>query len=482
MKYIYIVIILLNINISLFAITNYPPAIKDHDTINYPETLRIDTNYNYIQFYSPEVGQKFLSYFNNADNDKVVIFHFGASHVQGELLTTYTRTYLQNDFGDGGRGMIFNYSAAKSFSSKNYSTEKKGDWNYVKNYHTNPKFDIGVMGMSVETADKDAELNFTIKNEIPYDDYKIIVFFENDNSSAFNIKINDSSYSFSKENLIEIKTNYLEINYFGKINEISLKTITDSSNSVFRFYGINIEKNKNKGLIYNSFGVASAPIRSFLNINKMEEQSEILKPDIFIIDYGTNDIIGNRLLKNSLTITIKNILQKIHVINPEAIIILTSTQDIYYKGRYNRVAPEFRDLIDSISKAENLMFWNWYDLSGGLRSIRNWHEEGYAQRDCVHLNHKGYELKGSFLYTSIINTVEKIKRESGLEKLCIENKNYDKIVEEFPDDFKEHITYTVKSGDTLSAIAEKFNTTVTKIKRTNNLKSDMIRIGQIINI
>ena len=38
--------------------------------------------------------------------------------------------------------------------------------------------------------------------------------------------------------------------------------------------------------------------------------------------------------------------------------------------------------------------------------------------------------------------------------------------------------YIVKSGDTLSEIAEEYRTSVTRIKRWNNLRSDAIRIGQ----
>lgn len=43
-------------------------------------------------------------------------------------------------------------------------------------------------------------------------------------------------------------------------------------------------------------------------------------------------------------------------------------------------------------------------------------------------------------------------------------------------------TYKVKLGDTLSEIAQKNRTTVAKIKKANNLRSDMIREGQILKI
>ena len=43
-------------------------------------------------------------------------------------------------------------------------------------------------------------------------------------------------------------------------------------------------------------------------------------------------------------------------------------------------------------------------------------------------------------------------------------------------------TYTIKSGDTLYKIANSFNTTVNQLKKTNNLKSDILSVGQTIKI
>ncbi len=43
-------------------------------------------------------------------------------------------------------------------------------------------------------------------------------------------------------------------------------------------------------------------------------------------------------------------------------------------------------------------------------------------------------------------------------------------------------TYTVQSGDTLYEIASRFGTTVSALKNANNLTSDMIRVGQVLNI
>ena len=41
---------------------------------------------------------------------------------------------------------------------------------------------------------------------------------------------------------------------------------------------------------------------------------------------------------------------------------------------------------------------------------------------------------------------------------------------------------SVKSGDTLSAIAKRNRTTVSQIKRLNNMKGDFIRKGQTLRV
>lgn len=45
-----------------------------------------------------------------------------------------------------------------------------------------------------------------------------------------------------------------------------------------------------------------------------------------------------------------------------------------------------------------------------------------------------------------------------------------------------HQEYTVQAGDTLSLIAQAFDTTVAKIKEMNGLKNDNLRIGQKLNL
>ena len=75
-------------------------------------------------------------------------------------------------------------------------------------------------------------------------------------------------------------------------------------------------------------------------------------------------------------------------------------------------------------------------------------------------------------------TVDKIK---SLNNLTSNTINVGQVLR-LPKSSNDYIKYTVQSGDTLYGIARKYNTTVDEIKRLNNLTSNIINVGEILNI
>lgn len=81
-------------------------------------------------------------------------------------------------------------------------------------------------------------------------------------------------------------------------------------------------------------------------------------------------------------------------------------------------------------------------------------------------------------------TVDKLKSLNNLssntlqigQKLIIEKSSDEPAVS------NNKINYTVQKGDSLWLIANKYNTTVDKIKNENNLKSNTLQIGQVLII
>lgn len=475
-------------SISLFFIFSVFLGFSQTPKDSLYKQLQIDTNFAYFQYADSAVGARFLSLFENAAEDRVVLFHYGGSHIQAGRPTKVAREILQSHYGNGGQGMIFNYIAADSYNSVFYNSTKTGNWAFSKSYIAPAKVPLGVCGMSVETYDPNATLGFHMTDPMTGGNYEVTLFTEIDSASyGFEITIGNQVFSYPKSECFKSTLKHaVKFQYNGAVDEIKIKLI--GPGKYFRFYGLDVEKKGNNGIVYHSLGVGAAAMNSVNLLEKMEQQANVLSPDIVILDFGTNDIMYHNEVNPKLIGQVEKAIQKFRAVNPEIIVVLTSTQDLYYKGHYITAGPAFRDLMDSLAKANHCMFWNWYDCSGGLRTIKNWEQLGYAKSDNIHLTNNGYEVKGEFIAKSIENTLAAIK--SGRKELVIPGKYYELNPPVVVDTnaVKKPVTahtskkYTVKSGDTLSKIAEKNHTTVARIKSTNGLRSDMIKVGQVLKI
>ena len=76
-------------------------------------------------------------------------------------------------------------------------------------------------------------------------------------------------------------------------------------------------------------------------------------------------------------------------------------------------------------------------------------------------------------------TVEAIKRLNGLTSDLL---NIGQVLKIPSDSNVPYIEYTVRPGDTLWILARRYETTVDAIKRLNGLTSDLLNIGQVLRI
>ncbi|MEJ0030837.1 MAG: hypothetical protein WDO15_10920 [Bacteroidota bacterium] len=98
---------------------------------------------------SSTIGSSLASFFNKWKDDttpKITIAHFGDSHIQPGIFSGEVRKFMQNQKGDGGYGIIFPYSAAKTYSPLDYRTVHYGKWQYSKALEPRPRLPLGVFG------------------------------------------------------------------------------------------------------------------------------------------------------------------------------------------------------------------------------------------------------------------------------------------------------------------------------------------------
>ncbi len=410
-------------------ITTFLTVISSCLTVFSQEVIGVDSlkfpwyrpSINKIQFYSSNALKDFSNAIKEIDKEQVTILHMGDSHIQSEIPTGQARQLLQKKYGEAGRGLIFPYSTAKTYSSIYYTSKHEGEWTSAKSMKLPPSLSLGVMGMTARTEDSTASFTITLNSKVSSNFKKIKIYCDK-TSDAFDIKlITDNNeipvnvYSDSTE------STFLLVDVPSIAQKITLKiTKTGSNQKYFQFYGMDLISDKNSGINYHSSGVGGARFRSVLALTLFSKQIQSINPNLVILDFGTNDFLYDDSIKASLEQEIRAVVGKVRVATPLASIILCSAQDLYYKQKNIKSTEKFSKLISKVSKDLECGFWDWYWISGGSNSLKMWLNEGLSRQDLIHLTNSGYKVKGKLLYDAIQNSIDLFEKPSIPSQLVLD--------------------------------------------------------------
>jgi LysM repeat protein len=166
----------------------------------------------------------------------------------------------------------------------------------------------------------------------------------------------------------------------------------------------------------------------------------------------------------------------------------------FYWLRDNLIASEFSKypywcacyLSNCLYSGDNLYLWqftsqNGFDIAGFGRSLDcSWQYKGFGTSSAPKKSVE--ELAQEVLEGKWGNGADRVKRltEAGYNYNAVQNRVNQIIAER---NKPQYITYTVKRGDTLSAISARYGTTVSKLVKDNGIKNpNLIYPGQIIKI
>lgn len=446
-----------------------------------------------IQFFKPAAIKSFYKAWKNTSKEKLVVVYMGDSHVQPDILPGEFRKVLQTYLGDGGRGMVFPYSTANTYSSVGYKSTHKGKWTYAKSWIVPPKIPLGVTGMTSKTIDSAASFTLNFYSPLPDSYSKIRIYCKNEHES-YDIKLECGGV----EKMITVDSSFKNGEAYIETSIPSLKqalTLSVKKNhdyqSEFEFYGIDLMSTNDTGVIVHCVGVGASRYQAVLYEDLLKDQMPSLNADLVILDYGTNDYLYDDSIKGNLETEIIKGINIIKSAAPGATILLTSTHDMLYRYRKRYSGIKFSDLIKKIAKENNCLFFDWYWISGGLGTIKNMQQAGLAQKDGVHLTMSGYKLKGDILAKAFMNTISYLDQHPDADSLVLKTDSV-KLKQQLQIK-KENATQTVKNnssatyykikkGDNLGSIAQKYGVTITQIKAWNNMHSDKIIAGKTLLI
>lgn len=470
-----------------------PPALSNAivDTSLYPW---MHEEFNMIQFYSRDALEHFYKVWMQTKERKLSIVHLGDSHLQSDAFPGQARKSLQAIHGDGGRGMMFPYSTAKSYSSIEYKTTHTGDWTFGKSYIVPSKIPLGVVGMTCNTVKADAGFTFTFKEPVPATHTQLKLFIKKQHDS-FDCTVEAGG----KIILVEVDSSsadtlpYYQIDIPPVGKEIVVRMAKNNSwESEFEFYGMSLETPANNGLIFHNCGVGASRYQSILYEELFQAQLPSLNPDLVIIDFGTNDYLYDDSIKTNLETEITQVIGRVRAVAPNASIVLTSTMDMYRKGGHVTSGEKFSGLIHQVARKENCGVFDWYWIAGGWKVMQKWQDSAIAQPDMIHLTLKGYRLKGKLLVDAMVKTTDWMSKNPEKDSLVLftdsiraQQKRFrlaDTTEAKAAIAGKVLVKHKVKPGESLSSIGKKYGVTVADIKKWNKLRSNMIHPNQVLLI
>lgn len=452
--------------------------------------LCVSQGLNYIQYFDKAVWQSLYEKWTS--EDRVNIALFGDSHVQPDIYPGEMRRQLQVIRGDGGFGMAFPFSAAKTYSAIDYFSSHSGTWLFSKSIEAKPKLPLGVSGVTTRTNDEHASLKLKFKKPLSDDCRKLRLYCRQDKKSFdFIFRSGNQEIPIDVDSVNQ-KPIEIVLEKLDSTLEIQLKKHW-SYQSEFEFYGVSLENVSPGGVLLHSLGIGGSRYGSLLEEKLLDEQLPTLQPDLVILDFGTNDFLYDNQIPIYLEEQITKVIQKVRKVCPATTIMLTTVQDMNRRQMNITASGKFADLIRSIAKKQNCPFYDWYWIAGGPEKMTTWMENGLAQQDMIHLTMKGYTLKGQLMADALLNMMASIASQNAPDSLLYnidslkrsrlpkDSLSRDSVQKGIPAHVK-FVRHRIVKGETLKSIAKIYHVKVSELKRTNGLQNSIIIEGNYLNI
>ncbi|MDR2423556.1 MAG: GDSL-type esterase/lipase family protein [Prevotellaceae bacterium] len=350
-------------------------------------------------------GNGLANFFRALDNRSkhtVRIAFFGDSYIEGDIFCGDLRTFLQNEFGGKGAGMIMPTSHVASF--RRTVKHAFGGWNSQSLVDQNR--DVAKLGVAgnVFIPNKNAWVKYSgvkISNLEFFSQASLIYLSESEASLLYRINETGtpktvtlkaspgvSRYDIVADSIENIRIDFLS----GNIN----------------VYGISLQDKT--GVVVDNFSLRGAPGTSlkYLPEKILRQTDSLLNYNLIILQYGLNVMTANNTNYAFYQKGMKETIEHLRKCFPKSDIMLLSVGDRSMKKAGNYVTmPAVPALVEAQKAAcaeTGAVFWNLFEAMGGNASMIDMvgAKPPRANKDYTHLNFEGGKYLGEILFKTFV--------------------------------------------------------------------------------
>ncbi len=343
------------------------------------------------------------------------IMHIGGSHVQAGTLTKRLRNNLLSlrPALDGGRGLVFPFSAARTNNPSSFTTSYEGSWKVTKNVQREPDRRLGLTGIALSASDDKASVMVTTVARDP---------LPQDPAFRFN-DVRVLGYSSAGERIpvvVLAKGDTLVGCRADSCWSFALPSLTDSvriatkGEGEFTLTGIFLD-NPFPGISVTGIGVNGASLGSYAKCPDLLNDLKIVNPDLVIFAVGINDATASNFSVDDFVARYKTLVSQVRSVNPDCALLFVTNNDSFRRVRRKGYVVNSNGKLAEqgflrLGKDCDAGVWDLFEIMGGLGSMKKWESAGLAKRDKVHFTETGYDLVGDLLFNALMDKyVEHLK-------------------------------------------------------------------------
>lgn len=346
------------------------------------------------------------------------IVQIGDSHMQAGSFTKPIRIGLQNQLGNGGRGLVFPYQIARTNGPADVVSSSNIKWVARRNAVKSNTLPTGLAGHTIYTPDSSALIKIRVKDTdtsyVPITRVKIFHGSLADSNFAYHLIDTNGVILASPAIVTEQTDTTTTFILQGKHNLFTIGQSKTAANQISStFFGCVIDYGV-PGVLYHTIGVNGAEYRSYLEADKFLSQLADLSPDLVILSLGTNEAFDSKNFSpEAIRKHVQSLTDSIQKLIPHSAILITTLPESLKpyrvkKRTYYKINPNvaiMRNLLVEVALERGLAYWDLYTIMGGVNSMNKWHVAGMTDTKRIHFSNKGYQLQGQLLYQALWESI-----------------------------------------------------------------------------
>ena len=332
------------------------------------------------------------------------ILHYGDSPTTADLITADVRSFMQLRFGDAGHGAYLPVRPWAWYNHRYLDSDSNG-WRVFPATLKGEK--DGAYGLAGVSFNGQPGAYSRIKLKRPGAQRMIVSYMGQPGGGALRISSGGEELDVLETDMPEARPARETYRLQPGVKEIELRV----ESGQVRLFSVAFETGAG-GVIYESLGlngVWAGVLAHFVNEAHWAEQLRQERPNLVILNYGTNESGFPKYIDSTYDDDLRKLLKRVRKALPETSCMVMSPMDrgVRESGGQIGTVPALPRLVAmqaKIATEEGCAFYNTFEAMGGPGTMGKWYmaEPRLVSADFIHPMPAGGKIVASLFYDSLM--------------------------------------------------------------------------------